>query len=82
MKIVLIKMPPRRNIHSVYGSELLTLGETYDGDLTPTMYDPQTLQPSTPSYVVKCNDDKWRKVGGEYFITLEDWREQQLNKIV
>ena len=82
MKIYLIKMPFRRDIHSVYGSELLTLGEIYEGDLCPTMYDPQTLQPAPPSYVVKCNDDKWRKVGGEYFITLEEWREQQINKIL
>lgn len=82
MKIYLIAncdTCPFKNYNSY---ELLTVGKLYEGDLTPDMYDPQTLQPASPAYVVKCNDGKWRKVGGEYFITLEEWREQQLNKLL
>jgi hypothetical protein len=77
MKIYLIKIPP-------FGSqsiEFLTVGEWYDGDLAPIMYDPQTLQPTLASYVVKCNDGYLRKVGAEYFITLEEWREIKLNEL-
>jgi len=45
------------------------------------MYDPQTLQPISPSYVVKCNDGFIRKVDAEYFITQEEWRERKLNEL-
>jgi hypothetical protein len=85
MKLVLIKVPWQSNNLNTkikdYGSELLTLGETYEGELTPTIYDPQTLQPASPSYVVKCNDDNFRKVDAKYFITLEELREKKLNEL-
>ena len=51
-------------------------------DLTPTMYDPNTYQPVEPSYIVKCDDNKLRKVEAKYFITLEDWRSRQIGKIL
>lgn len=59
----------------------LTPGRWYMGSLTPTMYDPNTLQPAEPSYIVTCDDGKARKVDSKYFITLEEWRENQFNKI-
>ena len=46
-------------------------------------YDPQTLHPSTRKYyIVKCDIDKWIKVDTHYFITLDEWRERQINKIL
>lgn len=78
MKLYLVNLPP----FGYNSYELFKVGEIYEGDLVPTMYDPQTLQPAPPSYVVRCNDGKFRKVGGEYFITLDEWREKQINKIL
>ena len=60
----------------------LEIGKIYEGDFTPTIYDPQTLRPSEPSYIIKCDDGKYRKFMVEHFLTLEEWREQQLNKIL
>ena len=77
MKIYLIKLPP----FGYNSPELFTINKWYEGDLTPTMYDPQTLQPAIPSYVVRCNDGKWRKVDTKYFLTAEEWREEKLNEL-
>ena len=76
MKIYLIKIPPFGDD----SSEFFTVGGCYDGDLVPTIYD-KNLQPLPPSYIVSCNDGYWRKVGAEYFITLEEWREIKLNEL-
>ena len=62
-------------------ADLLTINKWYEGDLTPTIYDPQTLQPVPPSYIVRCNDGKYRKVYAEYFLTIEDWREKKLKEL-
>jgi hypothetical protein len=77
MKLYLIKMPP----FGYDSGELFTINKWYEGDLTPTMYDPQTLQPAMPSYVVGCDDGFIRKVDAEYFITKEEWRERRLNEL-
>jgi hypothetical protein len=60
----------------------LEIGKMYEGDFTPTVYDPQTLKPSKPSYIIKCDDGKYRKFMTEHFITLEEWREKQIDKIL
>lgn len=60
----------------------LTKGKVYQGDLTPTMYDPNTLHPVDPSYVVKCDDGKLRKFEAKHFMVIEEWREKQLDKIL
>lgn len=77
MKIYLIK-----SFLDKSWNEILTLNKCYEGELTPIIYDPNTFQKTSPSYIVKCNDGKFRKVDTEYFITQEEWREQQLNKII
>jgi hypothetical protein len=61
--------------------ELFTVGKCYDGDLVPTIYDPQTLQPAPASYVVRCDDGYNRKVDALYFITLEEWRQKKLEEL-
>ena len=64
----------------------VTPGRFYYGDLTPVMYDPITFKPDIhrfpPSYVIKCDDGKFRKMDAKHFMTLEEFREQQLNKIL
>ncbi len=60
----------------------LTPGKWYQGDLTPTMYDINTYNPVEPHYVVVCDDGKLRKVEAKWFITLEDWRENKINKVL
>jgi hypothetical protein len=77
MKIYLIKQ-----FSDESWNEVLPVNNWYEGELTPTIYNPQTLQPAPPSYIVKCSDGKFRKVGGEYFLTKEEWREKQLNQIL
>lgn len=62
--------------------EVLPVNNWYDGDLTPTIYDPQTLQPSPPAYIIKCSDGNFRKVDADHFLTKEEWRERQLNQIL
>lgn len=59
----------------------LVKGKMYEGDFTPTTHDPQTLKPSKPSYTIICDDGKYRKFMTEHFLTLEEWRNQQLKKI-
>jgi hypothetical protein len=78
MKLYLVSLP---KINSA--DEFFTVGNTYEGDFAPTTYDPQTLQTSTRKYyIVKCDIDKWIKVDTHYFITLDEWRERQINKIL
>jgi len=62
--------------------EVLPVNNWYEGRLTPTIYDPQTLQPAAPSYIIKCSDGNFRKVDADYFLTQEEWRERQLNQIL
>jgi hypothetical protein len=83
MKLVLIKKPIHINppFPTYNSEELLTVGKCYDGDLVPTIYDPQTLQPAPASYIVKCDDGYNRKVDALYFITLEEWRQKKLEEI-
>lgn len=46
------------------------------------VYDPVTFKPVAPSYVIKCDDGKWRKMDAKHFMTIEEFREQQLSKIL
>lgn len=56
----------------------LTLGNSYEGDLTPTMINPNTYLPAPPSYVIKCDDGMFRKFDAEFFITEQEWK--QMNR--
>ena len=59
-------------------SNFLTLGNSYEGDLTPTIIDPNTYLPAPPSYVIKCDDGMFRKFDAEFFITEQEWK--QMNR--
>lgn len=82
MKLILITHPQLVTPMRLKPNTYLTKGKLYQGELTPTMYDPQTFQPAEPSYIVKCDDDKFRKFEAKHFITLEEWREMKLNQIL
>jgi hypothetical protein len=56
----------------------LTIGKIYEGVLTPTITDPITLKPLAPSYTVRCNDNRFRKVDASFFLTIEELRENKL----
>lgn len=59
----------------------ITKGKVYEGDLTPVIYDTYTLKPCDPSYVVICDDKKYRKYDSVFFITLEENRDIKLKKL-
>ena len=82
MKLILVTDPELVIPMGLTPDTYLTKGKVYEGDLTPTMYDPKTLQPTDPSYIVKCDDGKLRKFEAKHFITLEEWRQTQLDKIL
>lgn len=82
MKLILVTDPELVIPMGLTPDTYLTKGKVYEGDLTPTMYDPQTLQPAKPSYIVKCDDGKFRKFMTEHFLTLEEWREKQINSVL
>ena len=79
MKLIAITQFPKDHPTQM---NYVKIGKMYDGDFTPTVYDPQTLKPSEPSYIIKCDDGKYRKFMTEHFITLEEWREKQIDKIL
>ena len=60
---------------------ILIMGNIYECELTPPITDPNTLQPAKPSYVVKCEDGKFRKYDVDYFIGIHELREQKLNEL-
>jgi hypothetical protein len=77
MKILLIKPMP----YYWQNDECLTLNNWYEGNLTPTIYDPNTYLPVSPSYIVICNDGKLRKFDSELFITQEELRNKKLAEL-
>jgi hypothetical protein len=80
MKIYLIKEFKEFPYES--WDEILTVNSWYYGDLVPIMYDPQTLQPAPPVYIIKCNDGKFRKVSSEYFITEQEKRDKTIDNLL
>jgi hypothetical protein len=62
------------------GRHLLIKGNVYECDPTPPVYDP-TNPRLKPSYIVKCEDGKFRKYDVEYFIDVQELREQKLEEL-
>jgi hypothetical protein len=60
---------------------ILIMGKMYECELTPTIYDPMTLQPSKPYYVVKCEDGKFRRYDAENFKDIQEVREEKLKEL-
>ena len=53
----------------------------YECELTPTIYDPMTVKPAEPYYIVTCEDGKFRKYKADNFLTLAEVRETKLNEL-
>jgi hypothetical protein len=60
---------------------ILKVGSMYECELTPTIYDPVTLNPDKPSYVVACEDGKFRKYYAEHFKDIQEVREEKLKEL-
>jgi hypothetical protein len=60
---------------------ILKVGSMYECELTPTIYDPATLKPDKPSYVVACEDGKFRKYYAENFKDIVEMREEKLKEL-
>ena len=60
---------------------ILIMDKMYECELTPTIYDPATFQPDKPSYVVKCEDGKFRKYYAEHFKDIQEVREEKLKEL-
>jgi hypothetical protein len=66
----------------IYTNIFLTVGKWYDAGLTPVMYDPNTLQAVETYYIIACDDGRYRKFNPKHFITQEEWRNEQIKKII
>lgn len=66
-------------ISDVHKDFPLTKGKVYEGEFIPKLYDPETLREVSESYIIKCDDNKFRKVEANCFIPL---RESNLNKLL
>jgi hypothetical protein len=53
----------------------------YLGEETPTIYDPKTFEKVEKSYIIKCLDNKYRKVYASHFITVEELRESKIKEL-
>jgi len=61
--------------------QILIIGNIYECELTPTIINPVTLKPDNPSYVVKCEDGKFRKYYAENFRDIQEVREEKLKEL-
>lgn len=71
MKIT-VKFKPyiRASMWKEFNQSNLTIDKWYEGNSTPSYY------------IIKCDDGRIRKFLPALFITKEEWREQQLQKIL
>jgi len=53
----------------------------YLGEETPVIYDPITYKEVEKSYVIKCLDNKYRKVSAHNFITVEELRDSKIKEL-
>ena len=60
---------------------ILIKGNMYECELTPTLYDPNTLQPTEPFYIVRCEDGKFRKYAAEHFRDIVEIRAEKLKEL-
>lgn len=60
---------------------ILIKGKMYECELTPTMYDPNTFQPAAASYIVTCEDGKFRKYDVEHFRDIVEVRVDKLKEL-
>ena len=62
-------------------NHILIIGKMYECELTPTIYDPNTYKPVKPSYIVTCEDGKFRKYNTDYFKNITELRDEKLKQL-
>ena len=66
---------------------LLIMGKMYECKLTTItscllgVYNPTTFKPDKPSYIVECEDGRWRRYNMEHFVDLQEAREEKLKEL-
>jgi hypothetical protein len=61
----------------------LSTNKLYTGEKTPTLYDPNTFEKiETDFFILKCDDNKFRKVSEIYLMNQSDRRDFILNEIL
>ena len=60
---------------------ILKVGSMYECELTPKVYDPKTFELAAPSYIVACEDGKFRKYYTEYFRDIVEVRAEKLKEL-
>lgn len=60
---------------------ILIKGKMYECELTPKVYDPTTFELAAPSYIVSCEDGRFRKYSAEYFVDISVVREDKLKEL-
>lgn len=60
---------------------ILIYGKMYECELAPPIYDPTTFKLAKPSYVVACEDGKFRKYYTEYFRDIVEVRAEKLKEL-
>ena len=59
---------------------ILIMGKMYECELTPITYDPLTFEPLR-SYIIKCEDGKFRKYNLENFKDIVEVRSEKLKEL-
>lgn len=66
---------------------ILIKGKMYECELTHQywkagmVYDPTTFELAAPSYIVSCEDGRFRKYNAEYFVDISEVREDKLKEL-
>lgn len=79
IKVILKKEKERLSLIDPQQWEI-TPGKIYDAKLTPVIYDAMTFQPSR-AYIIRCDDGKSRKMEIDLFMTVDEWRDKQLEDL-
>jgi hypothetical protein len=76
-----IKPPPTNWLEDRIITEL-TPNKIYDVQLPLKTYDPNTFKEDRKSYyIVKCDDDAYRKIGIHMFKTIDEIRDEKLKEL-
>jgi hypothetical protein len=63
-----------------YSGLYVTVGNVYDGTITPKMYDKDNNP--MQKYIITTNDKSQRIYNLDQFMPLAEWREKQINEIL
>lgn len=74
-----------RNLNIDYceyaGNRLIVANKIYDAEETPALTDPYTFNMVT-QYIIRCEDNSLRAFPSEFFMSIEEFRDNKLNELV